>query len=56
MSFSDAAIDAIITGLILSVLVGVTALILQCIPKRIMNKVWVKLHMDNDEPYRDDSY
>ena len=46
-------VEAIITGLILSVLVGITALILQCIPKRVLNKVWVKLHLDNDKPYGD---
>jgi hypothetical protein len=49
-------VEAIITGMILMVFAGITALILQCIPKRILDKVWVKLHMDNDEPYKDDSY
>lgn len=51
MSFSDAAIDAIITGLILSVMVGIIALVLQAIPTRTLDKVWQKLHLDNDNPY-----
>jgi hypothetical protein len=51
MSFSDAAIDAIITGLILMVMVGIIALVLQAIPTRTLDKVWQKLHLDNDNPY-----
>lgn len=46
-------VDAIITMMILMGLSSIILLILQIIPKRIMDKVWVKLHMDNNEPYDD---
>lgn len=53
MSYTNGFVDMYITFVILSVIVGITALILQCIPEHIMNKVWQKLHLDNDEPYSD---
>jgi hypothetical protein len=46
-------IEAIITMMILIGLSSIILLILQLIPKKIMDKVWVKLHMDNREPYDD---
>lgn len=51
MSFSNAFIDAIITGLVLMVMVGFAALVLQAIPTRTMDKLYQKLHLDNDNPY-----
>lgn len=53
MSYTNGFVDMWITLVILSVWVGIIALILQAIPKRIMDKVWQKLHLDNDEPYSD---
>ena len=46
-------VEAIITMMILIGLSSIILLILQLIPKKIMDKVWVKLHMDNREPYDD---
>ena len=51
MSYSNGFVDAYITFVILSVWVGIAALILQMIPKRIMDKVWQKLHLDSDTHY-----
>jgi len=46
-------VEAIVTGIILITLGGCTAVILQCIPDRHLNKLWEKFHLDNDEPYGD---
>lgn len=51
MSYTNGFVDMYITFVILSVIVGITALILQCIPEHIMDKVWQKLQLDNNEPY-----
>ena len=46
-------VEAIVTGMILLTFAGCALLILQCIPKRGLDKLWQKLHVDNDEPYGD---
>ena len=53
MLSANTFVDAYITLVILFGLSSIILLILQLIPKKIMDKVWVKLHMDNDEPYDD---
>jgi len=46
-------VEAIVTGMILITFGGCTAVILQCIPDRHLNKLWEKFHLDNDKPYGD---
>lgn len=46
-------VEAYITLMILLVSSSVIGLILHLIPERIMDKVWVKLHLDSDTPYDD---
>jgi L-cystine uptake protein TcyP (sodium:dicarboxylate symporter family) len=53
MLSANTFVDAYITLVILFGLSSIILLILQLIPKKIMDKVWVKLHLDNDEPYDD---
>jgi L-cystine uptake protein TcyP (sodium:dicarboxylate symporter family) len=53
MLSANTFVDAYITLVILFGLSSIILLILQLIPKKIMDKVWVKLHMDNNEPYDD---
>jgi hypothetical protein len=49
-------VEAIITYFILVGAFIITALLIKLVPQKYMQKFWVKLHLDNDEPYRDDSY
>jgi hypothetical protein len=49
-------VEAIITYFILVGAFIITALLIKLVPQNYMQKVWVKLHLDNDEPYKDDSY
>lgn len=46
-------VEAIVTGIILLTFSGCALVILQCIPKRGLDKLWEKFHLDNDEPYGD---
>ena len=53
MSYSDGFVSAYITLVILSVIVGSVALLLQMVPKHILEKLFQKLQLDSDIPYED---